>query len=566
MGAPEKYQCLELPRLLAIILLCSAASAAALNFNDTGSEDELAKNITEALNNEELLAQTFMFGWKDSEGSPSREILEWISKRGIGGVKVFGWNSGNLEKLARTIGLFQNSALSGSSAAAAFDIPLFVATDQEGGFVRHIKGATSDTPGAMAIGASGFPEDARRSGYYIGRELSVIGINMNFAPTVDLFTNHNSLLIGSRSFGDDPVKTGLLAIAFFRGLLAAGIIPTAKHFPGHGDTALDSHGILPQINAGFDTLWKRELVPYRMLVKEGIPAIMSGHIAFPNTEAKTASASLSPYFLKTVLREKIGFQGLIVTDDLAMNGATSRSGSLSETAKEALLAGNNIIMISQTPPLNAPLWTGLLAAMKDEPEFRQQVKDSVEKIIKAKLKYLRTKTAGASPYIPDPARIRTEIPDKEGTEFFLNLAARSVTFVRNRNGALPLPPERAGKVLLAGQNLDFFKTGRAAYPGAKACWYSAQTRSLFLDMARDADTVIFYLETTEGPSFLNALRPLGRRVIVFSVLSPAMLEALPWVDGALAVYSVSGESLTAGFSALTGSIEAAGTLPFKLKE
>jgi beta-N-acetylhexosaminidase len=131
-----------------------------------------------------------------------------------------------------------------------------------------------------------------------------------------------------------------------QGMMAAGVIPTAKHYPGHGDTDLDSHGVLPQINIPFETLWDRELVPYRMLSAEGLPAVMSGHIAFPRTSAAAAPASLSPWFLKDVLRDKIGFQGIVITDDLMMNGAAEWAGSISRAAKQALLAGNDIIMFS----------------------------------------------------------------------------------------------------------------------------------------------------------------------------------------------------------------------------
>jgi beta-N-acetylhexosaminidase len=143
-----------------------------------------------------------MLGWVGAEPSPL--IMDWIRNRNIGGVKIFGWNTGDTLKLAETVGELQKNALT-----TQFGIPLLVATDQEGGLVRHVKGATSETPGNMAIGASGRPIDAYWSGYYIGRELSLLGINMNFAPTVDLYTNRDSTLIGPRSFSADPVQAGI---------------------------------------------------------------------------------------------------------------------------------------------------------------------------------------------------------------------------------------------------------------------------------------------------------------------------------------------------------------------
>ncbi|MDR3324409.1 MAG: glycoside hydrolase family 3 protein [Spirochaetaceae bacterium] len=540
------------------VLLLLAASAFGLSFTDKGDSAELSRELVAAMSDEDALAQTFMLGWVEMEAGPSALIQEWIARRHIGGVKVFGWNTADGERLARTVGAFQRSSMSGAPG-----VPLFVATDQEGGLVRHVKDLTSDTPGAMAIGASGFPEDAYRAGLYIGRELALLGINMNFAPAVDLYTNHRSLLISSRSFGDDPTKAGILGAAFARGQLAAGIVPTAKHFPGHGDTALDSHGVLPRIGADFETLWERELVPYRMLAKEGIPAIMSGHIAFPNTQAGTTPASLSPYFLGEVLRDRIGFRGLVITDDLSMNGATSGSGSLWITAKDALLAGNDLIMMSRTPALDAPIWVNLLDAMRKEPAFRARVRDAAGKILEAKLEHLRG--GNAVPPVPDLNKVRAGVPDQEGVRFFQDLAARSVTIIEKEAGLFPIPAGNARRILLAGQNLDFFAIGRLAYPAVPRYWYTAPASGEFLAMARAADIVIFYLETEEGIDVLRAIRPLGKKLVVLSVLSPAYLEAVPWVDGAVAVYSNSHESLVAGFSAILGKIGAAGALPFTLR-
>jgi beta-N-acetylhexosaminidase len=534
-----------------------AGPLGALSFTDGKAPHELARALVEAMSDEDALAQTFMFGWRDIGSGPSELIQLWITRRHIGGVKVFGWNTSDISQLARTVGTFQRAALRNAT-----NIPLFVATDQEGGLVRHVKDSTSDTPGAMAIGASGFPEDAYRAGFHIGRELAVLGINMNFAPTVDLFTNHNSLLISSRSFGDDPVKTGILAAAFSRGQLAAGVIPTAKHFPGHGDTALESHGVLPRIDADFDTLWERELVPYRILAKERIPAVMSGHIAFPNTEARLTPASLSPYFLTEILRDKIEFQGLVVTDDLSMNGATLSSGSLWQAAKDALLAGNDVIMISGTPEFDSPIWVNLLAAMRRESAFRARVRDAAEKVLTTKLTYMRDDAA--APYIPDLDRVRTDIPDKEGTLFFQDLAARSVTFAIKKDGVFPLIPQKAGRVLLAGQSIDFFKVGKLAYDDAPAWWYTADNIAALIPRAAASDTVIFYLETSEGIDVLRSIRSLGKRVIVLSVLSPAYLKSIPWVDDAIAVYSDSYESMIAGFSAILGRFTPTGSLPFQL--
>ncbi|MDR0378097.1 MAG: glycoside hydrolase family 3 protein [Spirochaetaceae bacterium] len=553
-----------IPALFIAALFLTYAGAGRVfpqDFTSPEPPEILASRILARMTDEQALGQTFMLGWVGAEPSPL--IMDWIRDRNIGGIKIFGWNTGDTRKLAETVGILQTTSLQ-----MELRIPLLVATDQEGGWIRHVKGATSETPGNMAIGASGYPRDAYLSGYYIGRELAVLGINMNFAPAVDLYTNRESVLIGPRTFGSDPVQAGILGAAFAKGQAAAGIISTAKHYPGHGDTALDSHGVLPKIDAPFEVLWDRELIPYRILSKEKIPAIMSGHLAFPNILDAATPASLSPWFLQDILRERIGYEGLIITDDLMMNGAVLNAGSISQAAKQALLAGNDVIMLSKTPNLNEPVWTALAAAMKQEPAFRSRVRDAALRILTVKLTHLRGEKAVA--YVPDMRKVETSLPDPEGAAFFLELAARSVTVVKGAAGpdsgaaepVIPLSPERAGKVLLAGQYLDFFSMGKKAYPEASSYWYAEGRVNELASYAQSADTIIFCLSDAEGLVHLRALRPLGKRVIILSVLSPVYLNSAPWVDGALAVYSYAPESFLAGFSVLLGRIPGRGRLPF----
>jgi beta-N-acetylhexosaminidase len=546
-----------LKRLLCAIALAVSFPLFPLSFNDAGSPAQLAAAIESAMTDEQALAQVFMLGWVGAEPSPL--IMDWIRQRNIGGVKIFGWNTADTQRLARTVGELQAVSLAGP-----FNIPLLIATDQEGGWVRHVKGSTSETPGNMAIGASGFPRDAYLAGFYIGKELSLLGINMNFAPTVDLFTNRDSVLIGPRAFGNDPVRAGILGAAFMRGQLATGVIPTAKHYPGHGDTDLDSHGILPSINITFNELWERELVPYRMLAAEGLPAVMSGHLAFPMTEARNTPASLSSWFLRDVLRERIGFRGVVVTDDLMMTGATTMMGSLSRTAKQAIIAGNDIVMLSSTPFLYDNVWTYLVNSMRDEEDFRLIVRSAARRVLELKLTYLRGETS--VPYIPDLARVENELPDPEGSAFFLNLAARSVTIVKPNpaSSVFPLDPQRAGRVLLAGRYGDFFTYGRAAFPNAALYRFSSNTEPQEIEIyARNADTIIFCLSDYTDLRVLRALQYLNKRVIVLSVLSPVYIESVPWITGAVAVYSYAPESFASGFSAIIGRIPAQGILPYE---
>ena len=544
----------------AALLLIFLPFLFSLSFDDPGDIRDLASRLTEAMTDEQALAQTFMLGWVGAEPSPL--IMDWIRNRNIGGVKIFGWNTDDTLRLAQTVGVLQENAL-----ATRFGIPLLIATDQEGGLVRHVRGDTSDTPGNMAIGASGRPIDAYWAGYYIGRELALLGINMNFAPTVDLFTNHDSVLIGPRSFGSDPVHAGVLGAAFARGQREHGIIATAKHFPGHGDTALDSHGVLPRIYASMDLLWDRELIPYRFLIREGIPAIMSAHLAFPNTPAGGTPASLSSWFLSDTLRDRMGFDGVIITDDLMMVGATIYTNSLSRAARQALASGNDIVMFSSTPHLFDPVWTHLLASMREDPVFRERVRDACRRVLLLKLQHLRGENK--VPYMPDLATVQAGIVDPEGSAFFLDLAARSVTLVVNGDDVFPLSPQTAGRVLLAGNFTEFHNVGQRAFPSSVSSRYSfSQGAQELAPLVRSADTVIFLVSNRAGLRVLQELRRMvnmdAKNIIVFSVLSPAYLDELSWVDGAVAVYSSASQSFIAGFSAMLGRIPKKGTLPFTM--
>lgn len=513
-------------------------------FEDPLPPEELAGEIAEAMTDSELLAQTFMFGWAGSGSGPL--VADWVSDRGLGSVKIFGWNTDDTEKVAEAV-----SALQKKAAQGRFGIPLFVATDQEGGWIRHVKGRTTETPGNLAIGASGLPADARNSGYYIARELRALGINLNFAPSVDLYTDHESTVIGPRSFGEDPDAAGVLGAAFVEGSRQAGVLTTAKHFPGHGDTGLDSHGRLPIISIDGKTFRNRELVPFRYLVDAGVAAVMSGHLSFPRITGDNEPATFSKRILQDVLRGELGFRGLVITDDIMMNGATEYAGSVSRAVQLALEAGNDIVESSTTPPFSDAFWTKNLDRMGKNPEFRQRVKDAARRVILAKLVYF--KDDSSVPVYPDLEKVAERVPDPEGQGFFLSQAVRSVTLVRD--GGLPL--EDRGSILIASAFSSFLEAGKRRYPGAA----EARIDWSLPRAARDRDTVIFCLSSRDQLPILNALRYEKCRVIVVSAMSPVLLVDAPWVKTALAVYSYAPLSFTAAFGALYGDFKPGGIMP-----
>lgn len=546
---------------LMLTVFCSAlfAQQNTVNFWSKLPNEELARRIADEMTDTELLSQTFMFGWAGAE--PPELLYQWV-ERGLGSVKVFGWNTDDIYLVAKSISSLQTRA-----GENRFQIPLFVATDQEGGWIRHVKGDTSITPGNMAIGAGGYPVDSWKTSYYISREIKALGINMNFAPTVDLFTDHDSTIIGTRSFGDDPDKTGILGAAFVSGAQAAGVIPTAKHFPGHGDTSLDSHGRLPVINIDFETFKTRELIPYLYLIKEKVPAIMSGHLSFPQIETSGAPASLSYYFLTELLRNQLGYEGLIITDDMMMVGATVYAGTMSNAFKMALDAGNDIILSSTTARLNETLWTRNLDLMSTDAAFRERVKDAARRVIKAKLDYF--KSGNAAPLHPDSSSIDSYIPDPEGDKFFLEQACRSVTV--EKQGSLPLTADKAGRVLLMGSLTSFFKAGKQRWPDAGEFHYTYETgpneTQWVLDnlpsVAAGYDTVIICVSSENHKKIAEYFKGSSKRVIVLCNMDPILAEDMHWVDSILLGYSWRCDySLKAMIGAVNGEFVPQGIKPY----
>jgi beta-N-acetylhexosaminidase len=247
-----------------------------------------------------------------------------------------------------------------------------------------------------------------------------------------------------------------------------------------------------------------------------------------------------------------------------MVGATSFTGSLARTAKQAIIAGNDIIMFSNTLLLYDPVWNLLISSMKEEKEFRQIVRASARRVLELKLTYMRGNSK--VPYIPDLRKVDKGLNDPEGTAYFLNLAARSVTIVKPvpSDSVFPVTKENAGRVLLVGRFPEFISYGRLAFPGASVYRFSTSTETNdIVYYANNADTVIFCLSDNFDLRLLRNLEQLNKKVIVLSVLNPAYLESVKWITGAVAVYSYAPQSFAAGFSVITGRIPAQGILPYE---
>lgn len=518
---------------------------------------EQAAYLAERMSDAELLGQTLALGYLGT-GFPDA-LRAWIAERYLGSVKISGRNVADLAELAAGVGAMQEAA-----RATRLQVPLLTLTDQEGGWVRHVKGGTSQTPGNLALGAAGIPYDAYRTGRFIGQELRVLGINMNLAPTVDVYSHPEAAVIGPRAFSSDPVQTALLSVAFYYGLASTGVIATAKHFPGHGGAVGDSHETLAVADADLPTLWDRDLLPYRLLIRAGLPAIMSAHVGYPRIIDPATPASLSPFFLRELLRVRLGFDGIVISDDLEMQGALGAAFDTPAAAVRAIEEGTDLLLIGHTPALQERAWQALRQRMAADPAFRERVAQAARRVLRVKLEAFRSVTA--VPLFP-AADAADAVPAPGAAEFFRESAERSVTAVRS--AGIPFRPDPSARLLLVGQSEAFLQEALLRFPGADRYRFPyypfdasrPQDRNAVRTMAGGYDAIVFLLMNYNSAEVLAGLAPYADRVLVVSALTPVYLDDLPWVRTAVAVYGANRDSYRAGLAVLAGDFAAQGRLP-----
>jgi len=542
-------------RFPALLLFFSAAALSALDFWDDAEPEPLAAALAEAMTPQELASQVLMLAFSDPV--PDQSILAWVESRSLGGVKYFGWNAGTPVQVAEA-----SSTLQARSQRTRFRVPLLVATDQEGGWVRHIKGTTTTTAGNLSLGSSGLTGDAYQMGALIGSELRQMGVNMNFAPSVDLYINPAAHVIGPRSFSQDPVQAGMLGLAFSRGLESAGIVATAKHFPGHGNTDVDSHGRLPVIHDSRETLEKRELVPYRMLIAGGIGAIMSGHIAFPEVAGNGLPASLSPQLVGGLLRKEMGFQGVVLTDDLYMEGARPSGWSIAMAAEKALEAGNDLLLISKPARAQFEAWDALVGrALKDQ-GFHEALKTSARRVLELKLRSL--KGPHAVTLATKPQRLAVPAPGAEA----LVLAATGRGAALVASGSLPWKPGPATLLVTPYDGAQKAFSGR--FPNTSMLEYEYDffsadpaVKAQIAARVAAAPRAVFVLATPGALGYLKALEPYREKLAVVSVLSPVYLREVPWIKDAVAVYGTNAAAFDVAAATVAGDLTPTGRIPFR---
>jgi beta-N-acetylhexosaminidase len=301
--------------------------------------------------------QRLMVGFPGLEPSP--DLRRLIRDFGVGGVILFARNVDGPEQVAELVREIQSLGKD-----AGHDLPLLIGVDQEGGRVARLKEPWTVWPALRALGRAGTEDLARRMGAAIASELRACGIRCDFAPVVDVDTNPSNPVIGDRSFGDDPEAVGRMGAAFIAGLQSAGVAASAKHFPGHGDTDVDSHLDLPTVDHGLSRLEDVELRPFRSAVDAGVATVMTAHVLVRELDDRLP-ATLSPRVLGELLRGKLGYRGVVVSDDLEMK-AVARSWPPGTAATLAAKAGCDLLLVCATPDAQVEALEGLVRAQERE--------------------------------------------------------------------------------------------------------------------------------------------------------------------------------------------------------
>lgn len=320
-----------------------------------------------------MVGQMFVISVGGTE--PDYYIEKMVRERNIGGVILFGYNMKSEKQVKSLTGSLQKLSMRTRPA-----VPLFVAVDQEGGDIASAPWVAPQ-PAAAEIGSRGDPDEARAVAAEIGVQLLRAGVNTDFAPVVD--TGFGAA-IGNRSYGEDPELVSRMGVASVDGFQEAGIISAAKHFPNHGPATSDSHVSLPVVKHDQKTIESYDLPPFRAAVEAGVPMVMVGHLVYPAIDPEHP-ASLSKNAI-SMLREDLGFEGVVVTDDLAMAGATG-GGSLASAAVEAVQAGADLLIVSSPPQEQADAYDAVVAAVRSGELSRTQIRKSVGRILRVKEKY-----------------------------------------------------------------------------------------------------------------------------------------------------------------------------------
>ncbi len=512
---------------------------------------------------EEKIGQMLMIGF---EGYfPDEKVIEFISKNNIGFIDIF---ARNFKSINQMISLTNKLHSLGKIQPMLF-------TDQEGGIVCQFGEKLSTYISPMGLTATGKPENSFLVGKGIAQDLKKIGIDGNIAPVVDVVYEEENPIIGIRAFSDNPEKVSLFAKEFAKGVFSEGVAPLLKHYPGHGGTKEDSHLTLPEVYKTLEFVIKNDLYPYFKLSKD-IDFIMGAHVVFPLIDKEVAT--FSNFFCTSLLREKIKFKGVLITDCLEMAAIKERY-TPREIVLKAVRAGADVLLVSHSLPFQKLVLKELLSLVKKGEISEKRIDESVKRILNAKKKYgmlLKRKKI---------IKVKTNTLRKKREEE-IKIALSSISILKNK--LIPIPKnskigiiewEKARSTVeiaeakqesyLAGVGKRYFKEVNVKILPLKK---EIQNPPHFNDFLKKHDFIIAgtysrnpHIEKLQT-QIIKELLKKRKDIIVVALGNPYDIREIPEVENYIATYGFRDVQLEALFKILTGEEKASGILPVSIKK
>lgn len=506
---------------------------------------------------EHKVAQMFMV---TLHGAGMTDVgAEFLRRYQPGGVVLFAANVTSPQQGTRLTNNFQRTITEAGGP------PLLIGIDQEGGVVARLTEGFTTIPSPVVVTAAG--EDmAFRMGQLVGEELAAIGVNMNFAPVADLETNLDNPIIDRRAYSNDPIIGGQAVAAVVRGLQSVNVLATVKHFPGHGETSVDSHGELPRINISRERLNTVELVPFREAIANDVAAVMVGHLWLPAVDPVRRAATLSPEVMTDLLRDEMGFEGLIVTDAMDMN-AVDMEVYFSEAMVQSVEAGVDLMTMgpSYSIEIAAQGIQAVVEAVESGRIPESRIDESVRRILAMKERF------GIMDWQPldeasAPQRVNLEGHAATITELF----QKAVTVAYDRNDLLPLRPEQNITIVFLGTRYQIQTECQQYNPNIR--WLSVSDNpdneliSWAAQMGRESDVIVVWTQNAirnlEQQALVNALPP--EKTVAVSIWSVYDWRTYPGIAAYVATYSPNREAVPAACAVLFGALPANGQLSVTL--
>ena len=468
--------------LMCAVVICTAVFAASCGRTDVVNEDGSA--VVSHMTLDEKLSQMIIPAirtWNGDEVTDLDEVpdlREALKKHQYGGIILFGQNIKNTEQTVRLVSGLQANNL--SNEAVSVHIPYLMPLDEEGGIVIRLTDGTRMT-GNMAIGATGdaAEKNALVTGRIIGEELSALGFNADFAPVVDVNNNAANPVIGVRSFSDDPKTVAELGTGYMDGLAGVNIAAACKHFPGHGDTDVDSHIGTPTVEKTYEELLQTELVPFEAMTGHGVDMVMTAHITFPKIDDKVTygdgtegyyPATMSKKIITDILRGDLGYDGVVVTDALEMDaimnaalvdGEPQSTEYMVNVAEKVINAGADILLIpkdlcdAESAAFYDGYISGLEAKVEDGIIPMERIDESVGRILKLKEKYGIEESAYSDNNIDELVEnAKSVVGSEEHHKVEMEIARSAITVLKNDGNTLPLSKDIDRVFLLCRAETD----------------------------------------------------------------------------------------------------------------